>query len=209
MKFEDWLNADFDYSPYASRGEYRFNNIPNSEIGLRAFLIDLDSTEDRVKAIDYYLELIELNKEFIIYQESSLYQLFITENIKEFPLENLSLDENGKRILPYLLNCYLVTAEQWAEKQEKLRALYLAVRDELTRGKAQEIQAKPFKINWLSDQTLLVYLYSELIKRKFIDEPKNKWALLKEHFTCKGKELDNKTLAQVYQNIQNTKAGKR
>jgi hypothetical protein len=66
------------------------------------------------------------------------------------------------------------------------------------------------KFNWQGEQTQLVYLIEQLYKQGFLSpiSQAEKHRLTAQHFTVKGKSLNQKNLANTRRNSLNTKKGK-
>ena len=56
------------------------------------------------------------------------------------------------------------------------------------------------KINWKGSQTQLAYLVELLIKHGFIEQGEH-WKMIADHYTVKGKQIDNKKLATAIGNV--------
>jgi len=76
--------------------------------------------------------------------------------------------------------------------------------------KAKKANKPDAKFNWQGSQTELVYLIEKLYEQGFlspISQPEKHW-LTAQHFTVKGKNLNQKNLTNTRRNSLNTKKGK-
>jgi len=87
---------------------------------------------------------------------------------------------------------------------ENLNNTILQLQTQKTKTKPDE------KFNWQGKQTQLVYLIEQLYEHGFLSSiaQPEKFALLSQHFTVKGKNLNRENLAQAKQNNLKNKSGK-
>jgi len=82
--------------------------------------------------------------------------------------------------------------------------------DTTVKGNAKKANKPDAKFNWQGSQTELVYLIEKLYEQGFlspISQPEKHW-LTAQHFTVKGKNLNQKNLAKARDNNLKTKKGK-
>jgi len=82
--------------------------------------------------------------------------------------------------------------------------------DTTVKGNAKKANKPDAKFNWQGDQTQLVYLIEQLYEQGFLSpiSQAEKHRLTAQHFTVKGKNLNQKNLARTKQSYLNNKGGK-
>jgi len=110
--------------------------------------------------------------------------------------------ENLNNIILQLQTQKTTTVEGNAEKANKP--------DTTVEGNAEKANKPDEKFNWQGKQAQLVYLIEQLYEQGFLSSiaQPEKFALLSQHFTVKGKNLNRENLAQANQNNHNNKSGK-
>lgn len=129
------------------------------------------------------------------------------QNVQEGTLEIISILEKEKQAAKEIFNqteklAYLEFIDREIEHHNVLLNRPSVVSQAAQSNETQTIgESTPVeKINWYGTQTQLAYLVELLIKHGFIEQGEH-WKMSADHYTVKGKQIDNKKLATAIGNV--------